>query len=666
MITREELDDGILKKEDFCAQQGMQESVLLADASFIIFGGSRGGGKAQDEDATVKTPLGYVKIKDLEIGSEVTDPVGDTQFVFQIHEKGILDVHTLITDSGKFTKASTDHLWDVFVNENDRKIMTTSEIASALYNGYKIYIPTYNERDVDLNMEQIISCEYTGVANCRCISLTGEDGLYVTDFGIVTHNSFAIMLDILYDVHNPKFSAIVFRKNLKDLTKGGGLFDKAKLIYPALGGEEKRSALQFVFKSGAVVTFDHLENESDSSIESRFKGLEIPAIYIDEIDQIKFSTVFKLIQSNRNSLGIRNRLHGSCNPNSQSWLRKWIDYYVNNEGYIDPKKDGQVRYFYLYGSNVEDVYWGDDKESVYQQAKPFIDMAWKPEFADKYGMSKLDMIKSFVFIKGDLAENAKLIESDASYVANIAMGGKTEISRNFMGNWDCVDDGEEMVTRSNMEAFFDNTAQTTGRYYLSVDVAIQGKDNCVCVVWNGNHIVDIKIFPYFADGTALRAQVSRIMNDYNIREEDLFYDAVGNGSALLEFKQAYGVQPKAKTLNDDQSYADLKSQIMHRLGVMLQTTALSIDDNLAYKTFKYGGQEKISIREALFKEIKALKIDESSGKTVMLPKKARGGGNSMKKILGYSPDLLEAIAYGIIKTLLKKKGKSKKKGLQYL
>jgi len=659
MITRKELDDSILKDIDFCGQQGMQESVLLADASFIVFGGSRGGGKAQDKDSKVKTTNGYVKIGDLEVGSEVIDPVGDTQFVFQIHEKGILDIYTLTTASGKSTKASTDHLWDVFINEKERKVLTTTEIAYALDNGYEIYTPMHKESGCDLQMEQVLGCRYTGVADCRCISLTGEDGLYVTDNGIVTHNSFAIMLDILYDVRNPKFTANVFRKNLKDLTKGGGLFDKAKLIYPALGGEEKRSALQFVFPSGATVTFDHLENESDSVIESRFKGLEIPAIYIDEIDQVKFNTVLKLIQSNRNSLGIRNRLHGSCNPNVDSWLRKWIDWYINDDGYIDPERDSKVRYFYVYGSTVDDVYWGNTKEEVYQQAKTFIDMAWKPEFADKYGMSRYDMIKSFVFIKGDLAENAKLIESDSSYVANIAMGGKAEIARNFSGNWNVKDDGEEMIPRSVMEAMFDNSEQRSGRFRLAIDVALLGDDSCVFIIMDGLHIVDIEIRPFLRPDD-LKALVRRLVDKYNIREEDIYYDAVGNGQVLADFKRAYAVQPNARPLNNDESFDKLKSQIMWQLGSLLLDTKLSIDEPLSYKRFDYGKKGKMTVREILQHERRALKIDESDGKTKMLGKKG------MKLILGHSPDFLEALVYAIIHTLEKKKGKSKKKGIYNL
>jgi len=41
MLTRKDLDDNILKPNDNAPQKGMQEKVLTAKASFIIFGGNR-------------------------------------------------------------------------------------------------------------------------------------------------------------------------------------------------------------------------------------------------------------------------------------------------------------------------------------------------------------------------------------------------------------------------------------------------------------------------------------------------------------------------------------------------------------------------------------------------------------------------------------------------
>ena len=180
------------------------------------------------------------------------------------------------------------------------------------------------------------------------------------------------------------------------------------------------------------------------------------------------------------------------------------------------------------------------------------------------------------------------------------------------------------------------------------------------ISWDGLHIEDIGVHPYFEDENVIKAVVQRTMDSYNVRDDDMYYDAVGNGQVLLSFKRAFGVQPKARPLNDDESFATFKDQIMWQLGNLILNGKISIDESLSYKRVEYVNKGKISIRYILIEEIKALKIIDSDGKTKMAGKVA------MKKELGHSPDFLEAMAYGIIHTLEKKKGKSKKRGLNYL
>ncbi|MDX1365473.1 MAG: terminase family protein [Arenibacter latericius] len=662
MLTRKELDDNILKDIDFCPQTGMQEKVLLADASFIIFGGNRGGGKAQDKDSSIKTIDGFKRIGDVEVGEIIIDPVGDIQFIHQIHEKGELPVYKFTTAENRSVNACMDHIWDVFVGE-DRILITTKDLIPLIESSV-ISVPVYKECSEEILMDAITSCSYVGMRDCRCITLTGSDGLYITDDNVITHNSFAMMLDPLYDVDNKHFTGQIFRKNLDDIMQNGGLWDKAKIIYPHLGGEEKASAKKFVWKSGAVINFSHLENESQKTIESRFKGLEMPFIAIDEIDQIKFSTVKALITSNRNSHGIRNRFLGSCNPSCDTWLRKWIDWYLDEDGYVIPERDGVVRYFFLSGDTVDDVTWGDTKEEVYLKCSAMIDSIWNEEFASKFGMTKMDLIKDFVFIEGSLVNNKKLIESDPNYIANIAMGTDEDRQRNILGCWNISSTNAEiMVSRDKLNEAFENVPQRTGRMRMSVDVALQGSDNCVIVIWDGLHIVDVDARGYIETSKELQAIMNRYIDKYNIRESDIYYDAVGIGAILTDYKQAFPVQPKSATVNGDESFDNFKSQIMWTFGNLLIEGRISIDDSVAYKRFNCGKRGKLTFKDILQHEITALRVNDSTGKTKMLPKK---GTNSMKTILGHSPDFLEACIYGIIWTLIRKKEKSKKKGIYNL
>lgn len=478
--------------------------------------------------------------------------------------------------------------------------------------------------------------------------------------------SFAMMLDPVYDIDNPKFTGQFFRKNKDDIELNGGLWDKAKTVYPLVGGEPKESALKYVFPSGAVLNFSHLENESIKKIESRFKGLEIPYIAIDEIDQIQFSTVKKLIESNRNSNGIRNRFHGSCNPSSDTWLRKWIDWYVGEDGYIIPERDGVIRYFFLTGNTVDDVVWGNSKEEVYHKCKNMIDASWSDKFAE-YGMNKLDLIKDFVFIQGDLAENKELLESDPTYLANIAMGSEADRQRNLAGNWNLSTiDTEQMVSAAEIEEFFTNAEQRTGQKRMSIDVALKGGDFCVITIWDGLHIIDVIARGYIATTSDFKGFINMYIDKYDIQEDNIAYDSIGVGSVMSDYKRAYPVEANAKPLNNSESFQKLKDQIMWTFGSYMLDGKISIDENLLDKMFNCGKRGKMTLREIIQHEMKALRIADSTGKTAMIPKRAKTGV-SMKSILGHSPDFLESMAYGIVFALKNKhKKKTHVKGLYNL
>lgn len=474
--------------------------------------------------------------------------------------------------------------------------------------------------------------------------------------------SFALVLDPLYDISDCNFNAMMIRKETDQLEKGGGLYDKASRIYESLGA--KCIKLKITFPSGAKITFDHIVNESLSEVDKRFKGLEVPAIYVDELDQFLFSTFLKLMQSNRNSSGIRNRILGTCNPNPSSWLRKFLDFYISEDGTIDPYRDRQIRYFYVYGKTVNDIIWGDSKEEVYELAKYYIDRLWNVRFEES-GLSKMDMIKSLRFIKGDVAENKILLTNDTSYLANISMGGVEATARNIEGNWNVLEDGEEMVSREEMGRMFDEfrPALTDGVKYLSIDVALLGLDNFVATLWDGDNIEDVFVKEKLDSGEAVLF-VSSLLNEYGVREDNMCYDNVGNGQALTVFKRAFPVNAQAAPIGTEIAYDNLKSQLLYDCGRALIEGKITCSQKAANKMFNYGSgkkKQKLSYKEILQTERKAIMIADSLGKTKMYNKK------QMKALLGgISPDFIESLAYKRVFNLNKKKKGKGFSGLEYL
>jgi hypothetical protein len=471
--------------------------------------------------------------------------------------------------------------------------------------------------------------------------------------------SFSLVLDPLYDISNSNFSAMFFRKETSQIQLG--LYDEALKIYPMLGA--KMTKLRAVFPSGATITYEHLQNESVASIEARFKGLSIPAFYFDEIDQQKFDTIKRVMESNRNPFGIRNRIIGTCNPAPESWLRTFIDWYVGSDGLIDPLRDRKMRYFYIYGTEVNDIIWGNSKEEVIQKASSYIEDAWNPAFAES-GLTRHDMIKSLVFIRGDLSSNKILLKNDPNYLASVSQGGASSIARNLKGNWDVPADGEEMVTRSQMDLFFNEYREAAigdGTMFMSIDVALMGLDLFVLVIWKGLHVVDVVVKDKLDSAQAVEV-VSSMMNEYGVREENIFYDSIGNGQALSCFKRAVPIFAQAAPVGAEIAYDSLKSQILYYLGKYLIEGKLTCSTHAANKLFKYGKglkREKLSFKEIMQNERRALMIEDSPGKTKMKNKK------QMKALLGQSPDFLEAVAYRMMGEFSKKK-KGSFQGLEFL
>jgi hypothetical protein len=471
-----------------------------------------------------------------------------------------------------------------------------------------------------------------------------------------------LLFDSCYDTHNPNFSGIFLRKETKQLSKGGGLFDKASKIFNLLHGKENKSNMNYTFPSGAKLEFDHIVNESKTEVEKRFKGLGIPAMYIDELDQFSFDTFLILMGSNRNSYGIRNRIIGTCNPNPDSWLRTLLDWYIDDEGFIIPERDRKIRYLYIYGQTVNDIIWGNTKEEVYEKASHYIDSALTPNLVE-VGITYEDFIKSFAFIKGDLSENPQLLESDTNYLANIATGGAAAIARNLSGNWNIKVEGQEMVTRSIMDKMFneDRVSLRSGKRYMSIDVALLGIDNFVMVIWDGLHIEDVLVKKEITSSEAYNI-VKGVMVEYGIREENVVYDYTGNGQALNDMRSAYPVKPQQPPVGKEDNYDNIKSQIMYNFGRMLIEEQITCSVKVANKLYDYGKgnkKERMTFQEIMQNERRALMIGESTGRTRMLNKK------EMKKILGCSPDFLEAVAYRVVFELDKKK-KSGFRGLEWL
>lgn len=223
--------------------------------------------------------------------------------------------------------------------------------------------------------------------------------------------TFAILLDCLWYHDVPGYTATIFRKNATQIRAPGGLWAESHKLFPKFGGTARESILQWDFPSGAVIKFAHLDLEKDVY---SWQGTALTGIYWDELTHFSRSQFFYMLSRNRSSCGIKPYVKMSCNPDSSSWVREFIDWWIDgNSGMAIPERSGKIRYFIQLN---DEIIWGESKAALH---------AKYPEC----------LPKSFTFISASIYDNKKLLDADPGYLANLHALPRVERERLLNGNW---------------------------------------------------------------------------------------------------------------------------------------------------------------------------------------------------------------------------------------
>ena len=302
--------------------------------------------------------------------------------------------------------------------------------------------------------------------------------------------TFSLLMDALYDVTAPNFRAIILRKELDDLAD---IADTSSILFDEYGTYNRsKNDMTWNFINGGWLKFSY-HNDDYQSFHDRFQGKQYAYIGVDEITQMAYNKFKYIITSNRNAFHIRNRFFGTCNPDPDSWVAKFIAWWIGEDGLPIRERDSVMRYCFMPSDYVEDVVWGDTKEEVFEKCKTTIMQHWNPKF-ERYGSPVDLMVKSVCFTEARLDENVMLMSSDPSYLANLVNQSEEQRSRDLDGNWKFKSAGDDMIKMSDIEKFYDNAEQTgNGQRYVTCDVAFEGGDQCVFILWVGNHMQDIYV-----------------------------------------------------------------------------------------------------------------------------------------------------------------------------
>lgn len=235
--------------------------------------------------------------------------------------------------------------------------------------------------------------------------------------------TFGLLLSALRYYNVPGFCCTIFRKHNKQIFAQGGLWDESQNVYTGIKGAEmkfSRNLWQFRAKNGRItskITFAHIEREQNLE---QWQGSQICEIGFDELTHFSEKIFFYMLSRNRSSCGVKPFVRATCNPDADSWVAKFIEWWIDQEtGYPIPERSGVIRWFIR---REEVIYWADKREELWER--------FDLETSEDRGK-----VKSVTFIMSTLKDNKELLKIDPGYLANLEALPLIERERLLHGNW---------------------------------------------------------------------------------------------------------------------------------------------------------------------------------------------------------------------------------------
>lgn len=464
--------------------------------------------------------------------------------------------------------------------------------------------------------------------------------------GASTGKTFAIILAVAPYLHIPQFRALFFRRTLGEVGAVGGMVDEIKRVYDFKRITESKIP-EMEFESGAKIMLSHLANEDPEYLRERLRGYQADYIFLDEGTSYEFSTFNYLLSRNRGSSGIGGKFRMAYNPKRSHWTRRFVDWYIGEDGYPIQERIGVVRYFFIKNEkDVTQVEWGDTKQEVYLKCKSRIDqMMQKSKGEAKYE----DFIKSFVFYTGDIYANKEFLKNNKTYISSLASLGDTVAKQLLLNNHNVDEDDYTslQVTEQDINNMFENDPQNDGEYSITADIALGGKDNFVLLAWKGRHCINIHVMEKCTAQQALMA-IRQFQIMYNVADSRVVFDGVsigefiGGAYGMITGAVSFKPQAPPKGLGKH-NYQNLKTQCADKLCTFVKHGNITIAKDVA--NFMYKNQHmKVpkTVRDVIFDEFRVVRFDEikGTGKRKLINKETQ------KELLsGRSPDMIDNLIY---------------------
>jgi hypothetical protein len=348
--------------------------------------------------------------------------------------------------------------------------------------------------------------------------------------------TFFIVAEPMRRTKNRGFRGIIFRRTHPQIIGGGGIWEEANEHYRSVGARLREGdKMDAIFPSGAVIEFSHLQHEKT---KYDHQGKQYTYIGLDELTHFTESQFFYLLSRNRSRCGIKPYVRASCNPDAQSWVAQFIDWWIDQDsGLPIPERSGVLRF--MFRDESDEIHWANSKAEIREQF---------PQATD-------DLILSVTFIPATLDDNPALIKKDPGYKARLMALPRIERERLLGGNWKIAEgaiiesswlkyysiNSDRFVFSFNRQIFEVPIAKC--RRIATIDTAGTSKERAaelrgdppswsVCAVWdylpsvvavvNGQRIAvtDLLFLRYIyraqVDWNALKIQIPEVLQSWQV------------------------------------------------------------------------------------------------------------------------------------------------------
>ena len=260
------------------------------------------------------------------------------------------------------------------------------------------------------------------------------------------------------------------------------------------------------------------------------------------------------------------------------------------------------------------------KPTLFMSCNP--SQSWlKQEFYLPHIQGTLDATK--IFIQALPTDNKFL---PAEYLDILRNLPPKQMKRLYLGDWNYEQEEDSLFDFDTIGAsIFRTPPDTNQKKYMSVDVARFGSDRSVAVIWVGNVITEILTYTKLST-TELSAEITDLIAKYGIHPQNIVIDSDGVGGGVADQIRGKNFINNSAPLHK-QNYTNLKSQCYIKLSEMFKEGLISINV-LDPNTIDTLTQELLSVR---------LKDTDKDNKVGVHSK------DEMKKILGTSPDISDAV-----------------------